>query len=76
MSHLDASQAIAVFLVVFGAVCMAVASHYNWPEMKTLGASISGAGIQAIVSQYRQSVKNTDGGTINVNPTTAQPGQA
>ena len=76
MNRIDVSQSIAVFLVVFGAACMGVASLYNWPEMKTLGASISGAGIQAIVSQYRQSVKNTEGGTINVNPTTAAPGQA
>lgn len=62
------SQGIAVFLIVFGAFCVGLGSHYNWAELKTLGAGITGAGIQAITAQIKQTLTNKQGGTINVNP--------
>lgn len=65
-------QFVALFLVVFGSVLTWVACHFNYPELKTLGASVAGAGIQSIVSQVRNVLNNRDGGVIN-NTTEAQP---
>jgi hypothetical protein len=61
-------QGTALFLVVFGSAVTFVGCKWNWAELKTLGAGISGAGLQAITSQIRSYLKNEDGGTVNVNP--------
>jgi hypothetical protein len=65
-------QFVALFLVVFGSLLVWVACHSNYPELKTLGAGIAGAGIQSITSQVRNVLNNRDGGVIN-NTTAENP---
>ena len=62
------NQGIAVFCIVFGALCVYIASHHDWREKLTLGAGISGAGMNAVTAQLKQYLTNKDGGTINVTP--------
>lgn len=59
-------QGTALFLVVFGAVICLVGCRWNWAELKTLGASIAGAGVQAITTAVRNTLKAEDGSTVNL----------
>ena len=66
-------QGTAIFLVVFGSGITLVGCWKNWAELKTLGAGIAGAGIQAITTQVRNSLVNKEGGTVNMTePAAAQ----
>lgn len=65
-------QGVALFLVVAGSVLMWIGCKDNFPELKTLAASIAGAGLQAITSQIRNTLSNKDGGTINVGSPAAE----
>jgi len=58
-------QYTALFLVLWGSLMTWLACHSNYPELKTLGAGIAGAGIQAITSQVRNVLNNRSGGVIN-----------
>jgi hypothetical protein len=40
-------QFVALFLVIFGSLMTWLACHSNYPELKTLGAGIAGAGISS-----------------------------
>ena len=67
MKHaLMSIQGTAIFLVIFGGVTTAIGCWKGWGELKTLGASIAGAGLQAITTQVRASFTNKDGGTVNM----------
>lgn len=63
------NQGIAIFNIVFGAICVGVGSKCNWAELKALGAGVTGAGIQSITSQIKQSLTAQRGAQLNVNPT-------
>lgn len=65
-SALHEIQPVALFLVVFGAAVTGLGCWRNFGELKTLGASIAGAGLQAITTQVRNSLVNKDGGTVNL----------
>lgn len=60
-------QGTALFLVVFGSAVATLGCWKNWAELKTLGAGIAGAGIQAITTQVRNTLLNKEGGTVNMN---------
>jgi hypothetical protein len=62
-------QGTALFLVVFGSAATALGCWKNWAELKTLGAGVAGAGIQAITTQVHNSLINKDGGTVNLQDT-------
>lgn len=49
-------QGTALFLIVFGAVICGVGCKENWGELKTLGAAVAGAGVQAITAQVRSAL--------------------
>jgi hypothetical protein len=57
-------QGVALFLVIFGTAATAAGCKFQWGELKTLGASVAGAGIQAITTQIRSAFasKTTDSG--------------
>ena len=57
-------QGTALFLIVFGAVVCAVGCKENWGELKTLGAAVAGAGVQAITSQVRHALGETTGAQV------------
>lgn len=59
-------QGTALFLVVFGSIVTLIGCKYNWAEAKTLGAGVTGAGVQAITSQVRNILNNKDGGTVQL----------
>lgn len=59
-------QGTALFLVVFGAAVCALGCWKNWAELKTLGASIAGAGVQSITTAVRNTLKAEDGSTVNL----------
>lgn len=61
-------QGTALFLVVFGTCTCLVGCWRDWAELKTLGASIAGAGVQSITSQVRNILRAEDGATVNLNP--------
>lgn len=62
------SQAIAVLCILSGALICAWGCYHGqqWEALKTLGAGITGAGIQAFTSQFKQQLTNQ--GTMNVSP--------
>ena len=49
-------QGTALFLIVFGALICAAGCKENWGELKTLGAAVAGAGVQAITAQVRNAL--------------------
>ena len=59
-------QGTAIFLVVFGSGMTALGCWKNFGELKTLGASVAGAGLQAITTQVKNSLTNKEGGTVNI----------
>lgn len=61
-------QGTALFLVVFGSLICLVGCRWNWAELKTLGASIAGAGVQSITTAVRNTLKAEDGSTVNLQP--------
>lgn len=70
------SQGIAVFCIIFGALLAAWGCMHgqSWEALKTMGAGVAGAGINAFTTQYRQTLLNKDGGTVNVDATGATKG--
>lgn len=64
------TQRVAVFLIVFAAVSIGVASHLNWRDLNNFATMFGGAGVGILTGSKRSSLMNKDGGTINVNPTT------
>lgn len=62
----SAFQGTALFLVVFGSAICLVGCWRNWPEAKTLGGTIAGAGVQAITTAVRNTLKAEDGSTVNL----------
>lgn len=60
-------QGTALFLVVFGSVVTLIGCKYNWAEAKTLGAGVTGAGVQAITSQVRNTLKAESGSDVTLN---------
>lgn len=61
-------QGTALFLVVWGSAITLIGCRWNWAELKTLGAGISGAGIQSITTAVRNTLKAEDGSTVNLAP--------
>lgn len=57
-------QGTALFLIVFGSVICAAGCWKNWGELKTLGAAVAGAGVQAITSQVRHALGETTGAQV------------
>lgn len=60
-------QGTALFLVVFGSAMCTLGCWRNWAELKTLGASIAGAGVNAIVTQVRNVLHADSGSEVNLN---------
>lgn len=54
-------QGTALFLIVFGSIVCAAGCHFNWGELKTLGAAVAGAGVQAITAQVRNALGEKPG---------------
>jgi len=74
MKHaLMSIQGTAIFLVIFGGIMTGVGCWKGWGELKTLGASIAGAGLQAITTQVRASFTNKEGGTVNMTDSPTDP---
>ena len=48
-------QPIALCLIFLGVFTTWLGDHWNYPELKTLGAGVAGAGIQKITSTLHQS---------------------
>lgn len=71
MDQIDAkahtqSQVIGVFLVVFGTVALAYGCHFHYAELTTAAAGITGAGINQITNNLRQTMNTRSGPTVNV----------
>ena len=60
------SQAIGVFLVVFGAGVTWVGCRFHYEALTTSGATIGGAGLNMIQNLIKQILNNKQGGTVNL----------
>lgn len=59
------NQAVALYMVTFGAAVMALGCHFHYAELTTFGASVGGAGIQMLTTQIRNALNNRSS-SVNV----------
>lgn len=62
----ERSQFIGLAMVVFGTVAIFVGCHFHYAELTTSAAGITGAGINMLTNQIRNSLNNKQGGIVNV----------
>lgn len=62
------TQNAAIFLIVFGAVCIGVGCYFGWRDLVNFATAFGGGGVGILTGSKISSMTNKEGGTINVNP--------
>lgn len=62
-------QGTALFMIVWGTVVTCIGCRNKWEAVSTLGVAITGAGVQAITTAVRNTLKAEDGSTVNLGAT-------
>ena len=60
------NQFIGLAMVVFGTVAIFVGCRFHYAELTTSAAGVTGAGINMLTNQIRNTLNNKQGGGINV----------
>ena len=60
------NQFIGLTMVVFGTIAVFVGCHFHYAELTTSAAGVTGAGINMLTNQIRNTLNNKQGGTVNV----------
>jgi hypothetical protein len=60
------NQFIGLAMVVFGIVAIFAGCRFHYAELTTSAAGVTGAGINMLTNQIRNTLNNKQGGTINV----------
>lgn len=60
------NQFIGLTMVVFGTIAVFVGCRFHYAELTTSAAGVTGAGINMLTNQIRNTLNNKQGGTVNV----------
>lgn len=56
-----------LLLIIFGAFLIGLASVKNWPDLKSFGIGVGGAGLALLTQQARSTLNNEKGGKVDIN---------
>lgn len=62
------TQYIAVFLIVFGALCIGAGSHFGWRDLVNFATAFGGGGVGILTGHLATQVTNKDNATLTVSP--------
>ena len=60
------TQNIAIFLIIFAAVCVGIGEWRNWLHLVDFASTFGGGGVGILTGQRLSTLTNKDGGQINV----------